>query len=309
MGTHILVIGAALLDTKGKPLAGLEPGTSNPSYIRHSRGGTARNVAENLARLGSSVILLTAVGDDETGARLMKATARAGVNVTHAITVAGHRSGAYIALLDANGSLSVALDDVTVMEHLTANYLYQNRRLFRDANMIMVDGSLSPAALQTIARLAAQYKVPLCADPSSTRLAYKLNPYLTQLYLVAPNEVEAAALCQVDFHGFDPDASLELARQLHHAGVHIAVVTLSNFGLVYATADETGYIPAHYHNMVDSTGTGDAVTAALMFGLADNLAVIESIRLGAAAASLTLQTSHTVVPDLSLDMLYDHLVI
>ena len=37
--------------------------------------------------------------------------------------------------------------------------------------------------------------------------------------------------------------------------------------------------------------------------------VEEAIRLGAAAASLTLQTTDTVVPDLNLDMLYDHLIV
>jgi pseudouridine kinase len=46
-----------------------------------------------------------------------------------------------------------------------------------------------------------------------------------------------------------------------------------------------------------------------MFGLINNLSAIEAIRLGAAAASLTLQSSDTVVPDLSLDMLYDHLIV
>jgi pseudouridine kinase len=61
--------------------------------------------------------------------------------------------------------------------------------------------------------------------------------------------------------------------------------------------------------MVDATGTGDAVTAAIMFGMLNNLPPIEAIRLGAAAASLTLQTAETVVPDLSLDMLYDHLIV
>jgi pseudouridine kinase len=306
---HILLIGATLLDTKGKPVAGLEPGTSNPSYIRHTRGGTARNVAENLARLGAEVILLSAVGDDDTGARLLKATNRSGVNTEHVLTIQGHRSGAYIALLESDGSLSVALDDVSVMEHLTGAYLYQNRRLFRDATMIMVDGSLSAATLQTAVRLAHQYKVPLCADPSSTRLAYKLKPHLTRLHLVVPNEVEAAALCEADFSGYDPDASMNMAQRLLQNGIEIVIVTLSDFGLVYATSDETGYIPAHYSEMVDSTGTGDAVTAAIIFGLTNRLPVIESIRLGAAAAGLTLQTSHTVVPDLSLDMLYDHLVV
>ncbi len=34
MAKHVLVIGATLLDTKGMPMAGLEPGPSNPAEIR-----------------------------------------------------------------------------------------------------------------------------------------------------------------------------------------------------------------------------------------------------------------------------------
>ena len=83
----------------------------------------------------------------------------------------------------------------------------------------------------------------------------------------------------------------------------------ADFGLDYATNSETGYIPANYSAIVDATGTGDAVTAAIMFGMLNDLPPIEAIRLGAAAAVLTLQTAETVVPDLSLDMLYDHLIV
>jgi pseudouridine kinase len=87
------------------------------------------------------------------------------------------------------------------------------------------------------------------------------------------------------------------------------IVTLSDFGLVYSTSDETGYIPARYGEIVDSTGSGDSVTAAVMFGMVNDFPITEAIRLGAAAGSLTLQTGETVVPDLSLDMLYDHLIV
>ena len=104
-------------------------------------------------------------------------------------------------------------------------------------------------------------------------------------------------------------ASLDAARQLVRLGVGTGVVTLSDFGLAYATSDENGYIPPRYSEMVDSTGTGDSVTAAILFGMINDLPVTECMRLGAAAAGLTLQTHHTVVPDLSLDMLYDHLVV
>jgi pseudouridine kinase len=175
--------------------------------------------------------------------------------------------------------------------------------------MVMVDGSLTHDALKMVVRLASQYKVPLVADPSSARLASKLCPYLNQLHLVVPNEAEAVVIVGEEFAGHDQDAALELADRLVKMGVRHAVVTMSDFGLAYATDDETGFIPASYREMVDSTGTGDALSAAVMFGMLEGLPAIEAMRLGAAAASLTLQTTETVVNDLSLDMLYDHLIV
>jgi pseudouridine kinase len=266
-------------------------------------------VAENLGRLGADVVLITAVGDDVIGDSLWDQTADAGVNMDYALQAENGRTGAYIAMLEQDGSLSVALDDVGIMNRITPGYLDQQQKLFKNAALVMMDGSLTPDAMNTVAQLAAKYKVPLCADPSSARLAYKLRPFLSQLHLVVPNELEAAELLEVDFFGHDPDSSLDLARLLVKAGVENAIITLANFGLDYATSDEVGYIPANYSGIVDNTGTGDSVTAAIMFGMVNNLPVTESVRLGAAAASLTVQTNETVVPDLSLDMLYEHLIV
>lgn len=309
MADHILLIGATLLDVKGKPDGGLEPATSNPGRIRTVRGGTARNVAENLARLGAEAILISAIGENDVGQQLLAQTAEAGVNVEYVQQLSGKRTGSYIAILDRDGTLSVAIDDTQVMETISGQFLYQRRSLFSEAQMVMFDGSLTPGAMETAMRLAQQYGVPVAADPSSARLANKLCPYLDGLHLVVPNEVEAAHLCGIDYFGYDADASLDAARQLVRLGVDIGVVTLSDFGLAYATSDENGYIPPRYSEMVDSTGTGDAITAAIIFGLVNGLPATECMRLGAAAAGLTLQTHHTVVPDLSLDMLYDHLIV
>lgn len=309
MGDQVLLIGATLLDIKGQPDVGLEPATSNPATIRSTRGGTARNVAENLARLGASVTLLSAVGNDLTGQRLLEQTEKAGVNVAHVQTVAEQNTGAYIALLEKDGTLSVALDDVRVMAAITPAYLNKMQFLFAEADIVMVDGSLTPAALKTVVRLADEHQLPLCADPSSSRLAYKLRPYLAHLHLIVPNELEALELHQGELDRADPESSIKLARHLVRAGVRHAVITRSDFGLTYATSDETGTIPARYSEMVDSTGTGDAITAAIIFGLINDLPTVESMRLGAAAAGLTLQTHDTVVPELSLDMLYEHLIV
>jgi len=309
MDEHILVIGATLIDSKGKPLAGMEPHTSNPAQLRVTRGGTARNVAENLGLLGADVSLITAIGDDLIGHHLMEQTAAANVNIQHVQVIRGESTGAYLAIIDEDGSLAVALDDVSVMHHITPGLLYRKRRLFRDADMVMMDGSLDPEAIEMVVKLCREYKVPLAADPSSARLAYKLRPYLPDIHLIVPNENESIELCQVGFIGEDPDISLDLARSLVQRGVTIAVLTLADFGLAYATSQEVGYVPPRYSQIVDTTGTGDSVTAAIMFAYLNDLEVIEAIRLGAAAASLTLQTAETVVPGLSLDMLYEHLII
>jgi pseudouridine kinase len=57
----VVCIGAANIDRKLRPAAALLMGTSNPARQEESFGGVARNIAENLARLGADVALVTAV--------------------------------------------------------------------------------------------------------------------------------------------------------------------------------------------------------------------------------------------------------
>jgi pseudouridine kinase len=79
--------------------------------------------------------------------------------------------------------------------------------------------------------------------------------------------------------------------------------------LVYATSEENGYVPALDIEVTDPTGGGDALTGAVVFGLVNGFSVSEAVRLGVSAATLTLTCAETVAPDLSLDALYDRLMI
>jgi pseudouridine kinase len=106
----------------------------------------------------------------------------------------------------------------------------------------------------------------------------------------------------------DEDA-LNVARYLVSIGAGLVVVTLGEKGLVYATSDESGRFPAIRAEVVDRTGTGDALTAGVIFGLLNDLEPIEAVRLGLSAATLTLKCTETVCPDLSLEKLYDQLVV
>ncbi len=303
----VLAIGSAGIDIVGRARQQLERGTSNPGLVRVSEGGVARNVAENLARLGHPVALLSAVGDDRSGRRVLDQAREAGIDVQHVLVVPDQPTSSYLALLDSTGNLHLGLDDMRVIEALTPEYIRSQQDLFACAQAIFVDANLSAKTLAAVFRLARRHKIPVAADPTSTSLAARLGPHLADLWLVTPNEAEANILCPQHVEHADPHGAIEAARHLVASGVRYAIITMAEFGLGYATAASSGHVPALNTEIHDPTGAGDALTAAVMFALLQEIPIDEAVRLGLAAASLTLRSAGTVAENLSLELLYDQL--
>jgi pseudouridine kinase len=107
----------------------------------------------------------------------------------------------------------------------------------------------------------------------------------------------------------DLDAAIHAAKQLVSLGAEIVIITLGEKGVAYADRSGGGHIQARKTEVVDSTGAGDALSAAVIFGLLNELSLDEAMRLGVTAASLTLRSRETVLPELTADLLYEHLVV
>jgi pseudouridine kinase len=305
----VLVLGAAGMDVVGRLAADLQPAASNPARIRHSYGGVARNVAENLARLGQPVRLITVVGEDESGAEVLEHTARAGVDISAAIRSKDYPTGFYMGVLNGSGQLQFAVDDMRLLEELTPHYLQEQEALFKASSMVFVDANLPVKTLRAAVNLARRAKIPICADTASFTLAERLVQFLPKYYLVTANSKEAGVLTSLSFEAADRNAAMEAARALVNRGVRIALVTLAEYGVVYATSETTGHIPAIRTRISDPTGAGDAMTAAVLFALLNDIELDDAIRLGVSAASLTLRHPGSVYPNLSLEALYDQLLV
>lgn len=85
----VLVLGGANMDISGATRACAGGGRLQPGAHSLRAGGVARNVAENLARLGNDTRLITAVGDDLYGRSLLESTQKAGVDVQGCWVLAG----------------------------------------------------------------------------------------------------------------------------------------------------------------------------------------------------------------------------
>jgi pseudouridine kinase len=310
----VLVIGAAGLDMIGRlkdsPLSdAYKAGKSNPANIRVSFGGVARNVAENLSRLGQPVSLITAVGKDHLGQQLLTHAAACGVDTRACVISNNHQTASYLAVMEPDGSRYLALEDMSVLEELTPDVIRENKALIAEADMIFIDANLPPPTLKVVFQLAHKARVPVCADTTSSLMAPRLLPYLDQIYLLTANNVEASVLCQDDPTVTDRATALQAAKRLLNQGVDLAVVTLAEFGVVFAASEVTGHVPAMRTRIIDPTGAGDALTATVIFGLLNDIPIDESVRLGVTAASLILRYRGTVLPELSLEKLYAELVL
>jgi pseudouridine kinase len=275
--------------------------------VRVSVGGTARNVADNLTRLGVNSILLSAVGQGGSGQRILNNAARVGINTDYVIISEEHHTAAYLALLDENGNLVMSVDDMEILSLITPQVINRRRSLIKEAEMVVIDSNLSEATIASLFKVANRYNIPLCADPASTTVAPRLKPYLAHIYMITPNVAEAEVLSGKSIE--DEDDALAAARKLVNAGVEIVIITLGEAGVVYATAGASGHVPAVATEIVDFTGASDALTGTVVFGLLNDMSLDEAVRLGASAAALTLASTDSVCRELSLDLLYDQLLI
>lgn len=304
---YVLVVGAAGIDSKGKANAPLTLGSSTPGTIRVSVGGVARNIAENLARLGIEAVLLSAIGAGGSGQRILVNAGEVGINTDYLIISAEYHTAAYIALLDEKGNLVMSVDDMEILALITPQIINRRRNLIKNATLVVFDANLPEATIAALVKVAQRYGIRLCADPTSNLLAPRLKAHLPDLFMIIPNVFEAEILSGKSIK--DEQGAITAARALVNAGVKIVIITLAEAGVVYASARASGHIPAMATNIVDPSGAGDALTAAVVFGLLNNIPLDEAVRLGASAAAMTLACSDTVCGDLSLDILYDNLLI
>ena len=304
---EVVVIGAACLDIKGRIIGDIVAGTSNPGEVRISVGGCARNVAENLARLGLPTALLSVVCQDDFGQTIVRQTERAGVNIDHMLISCDQRSAAYMALMSAQRTLLVGVDDTAATVALTPDYIHDHADLLEGARMVVIDANVPIESAEALLAICRAAGVPVALEPVAYAPALRYRELVGAFYLVTPNSVEAQALTGLPVS--NPAQGAVAAKQLVNGGVAIAIITLGHDGLVYATADANGYVPAIRVEIIDPTGAGDALAAAVVYALLNDIPVDEAVRLGVSAATLTLESAETVLQDLNLESLYAQLVI
>lgn len=294
---YVLAIGAANMDINCSTNHVLVAGDSTPGLVRYAAGGVARNVAENLARLGHAVVFLSAVGDDAGGSALLEHTQRSGVDTSHCWTVVGEATSSYMSLHGADGDMAFAINDMAILDHITPELLAGESQKLCDASALLVDCNLTEAALEWL--FTHSHDAPVFVDPVSAFKCPRLAPWLHRVHTLKANRLEAQTLWG---QAVDSDADVEQAAHwLHAQGVQRVVLSLGERGVYWSGRDGTsGWQAAIPVAVVNATGAGDALLAGLLHGYVQNLSLREGVLFAVGCAALTLTATQANHPDLSV---------
>jgi pseudouridine kinase len=257
-------------------------------------------VAENLARLDVDVALVSMVGDDANGQLVRAATAKCGVDVSM-IGTGSAPTGTYLAVLDGDGEMVTAVNDMRVIDGLSPGFLAQHEGRLAAADLLVTDCNLPVDSLAWLASLSTRARRRLLIDPISAPKSQKL----LDLRLEAP--VFALVANRLQIESLTGQSELEVAsKQLHKVGFENIVIHLGRDGVVVSEGSgPPAKLPAlPVVGIADVTGAGDAAVAGLALGLLMGLTFLDAARLGQAAAALNLQSLNSVAEDVSRDKLF-----
>ncbi|MEW9306513.1 carbohydrate kinase family protein [Labrys neptuniae] len=298
----VLCAGGCVIDRVGETADANERlYTSNIGSMRTSLGGVARNVAENLARLGIDVGLVSLVGDDLEGRRVVEESSRAGIDMSAVTLDTGATTASYTAIFSGEGELVIGLADMAIFDRIEPETIAARIAAFPATGFVFADANLPPAVLQAVAQ--AKGSRPLACVPVSVQKLAKLVPILAAIDILFLNLYEARALL-----GSAEEAEA-LAARLAAGPVPRGLLTLGPRGALAWDGGQVSTIAALPSRPTNVNGAGDALAGATLARLAAGDTFLAAAHCAMAAAALTVESPQTVRADLSMQAVlarYNH---
>lgn len=299
----VLCIGGANVDRKIQSVKDLEFGTSNPAKSTMSCGGVARNIAEDLGRLGLKTSLLACIGADKEGEWLLRQTKKF-VDVTPTEMIQGKSTGTYTAVLDTEGEMAIALSEMAIYDQVEEQFIERNWQYVQFAKMILLDTNFPKDVIGQVIQRGKNEKIPICIVTVSATKVEKLPEVLEGVTWLIANQKDAEALSKLKINS-DGDF-FKAAEAILKKGVEKVIIKRADKGLVYFTNNgEAGVVLPPGIPIIDVTGAGDSLVAGILFGYLKDLCTEDACKIGISCSMITLQSNETVSPALNQQKLLE----
>ncbi len=277
---HDLTVHAPRLPRPGETVLGTSHLTAG--------GGKGANQALAVARLGGSVALIGAVGDDDRGREMVAALEAEGVDTSGVAVRPAIPTGLAVITVDSSAENTIVVSPGANLS-LTPEDLTAHAHQIAGAAVVLAQLEIPP---ETAAAAAGIAEGTFCLNPAPAQ--HLPGNLVDRVDVLVPNRSELAVLA-----GFaEPAKEEEVPAAVAAIGVDCpVVVTLGARGAVVVADGSSIPVPAPRVDAVDTTGAGDAFCGALAYGLARGSDLLTATKWGVVAGALAA-TKHGAQPSL-----------
>ena len=224
-----------------------------PSF-EMGHGGKGANQAVAAARLGASVIMVTAVGDDMFADATVRNLSELGVDTRYVKRVRGKSSGVAPIMVEPSGENSILIVKGANADLSPAD-IDAAADVLKTCDLILLQLEIPLETVYAAIAFGKRHGVRTVLNPAPA--TPELDPEkVRDVSFFVPNETELAILT-----GMPAETEAQVAaaaRSLIDKGVGTVVVTLGARGALLATATQVRRIEPVPVTPVDTTGAGDA---------------------------------------------------
>ncbi|MCR9197339.1 MAG: carbohydrate kinase [Planctomycetaceae bacterium] len=277
----IIALGEVLWDLfPDAPQFGGAPANFACHAARHSGQGAEHQPA--------SVVMASAVGNDERGRRALRVLADNNVDVTCVETIDGRPTGTVGVDLDDQGRPRFTIHDHVAWDHLTWDDALATRLSVADAVYFGTLAQRGEPSRSVIRRAlsVAEHAIRLLdvnlRSPFYDAALIRESVQLCTVLKLSDEELpEVGRACGVPLAS--PSQMLAQLRQQYD--LDLVVMTRGADGAIAVSADHVVEQPGSPVNVVDTVGAGDAFTAALLCGELQQSPRADTLRRACAVAA------------------------
>ena len=235
-------------------------------------GGKGANQAVAAARLGSTVQIVGAVGNDSFGKEL-----RANLNEenidTRLVATTNNSTGIANILLHESDNRIVVVPGANY--DVTSDVIDAAREVLAKSKLVVMQLEIPVETIEYTLKVCKELNVPVLFNPApAANFNIEWMPYISYL---TPNETE----CELLF-GDNADAVLEkYPNQL--------IVTLGDKGARYYDGDKHVFVEGYKTTAIDTTGAGDTFNGAFAHAITNGQSIAEAVYFANIAGSLSVE--------------------
>ncbi len=246
-------------------------------------GGKGANQAVAVARLSGAATFVAAVGDDMFGSLAKEGYQKDGIDISHITTTPNTPSGMALISVDSNGENSIVVAP-GANNTLTCQDIDSARKAIEESEYILIQLEIPMPVVEYAAQIAHNAGVKVVLNPApAAKLSDEL---LSRLYLITPNETEAALLTGLDTSTVEHIATA--AAALRARGVANVIVTMGTSGSYILTDSLSEVVPARKVEAMDTTAAGDVYNGALVVALSEGADFIKAMQFATLASSISV---------------------